>query len=239
VSVWYAIPTANPPRAARCLKRWREMGYRTAVLLDAESCPRVRKIAAADLSVYVQRYPGWPAAVNYLALDLTVDHDATIVVTGGDDMLPDPDHAADEIAEEFLTHFGPELLGVMQPTGDPMGIDRDGVPAAARICGSPWLGRGWVGRAYNGHGPLPAGYHHYYMDEELQLVAERLGLLRQRPDLTQRHEHWTRRGCGPQTDYQRRNQLHWGADRQLFNERRAAGFPGSGLLRAEAEAVRR
>lgn len=112
-----------------------------------------------------------------------------------------------------------------------------------RICGSPWLGREFCRRMYNGSGPMFNGYYHNFADEELQHVARRLGVLWQRRDLNQEHRHWARQqpfqsgvhtGLGGDV----RNRPHWAEkincpkksdwvySQALFNKRRAAGFPG-------------
>lgn len=214
MTVWYAIPTANAPRADHCLRAWREMGYRTAVLVDGATPGP----AAAEVTIRVSAYDGYFASVNRLARFLVEHEQASIVVTGGDDMFPDPRHRADEIATDFRREF-PDLCGVMQPIGDDL-------PGTDRICGSPWLGRGWIERAYEGAGPFHAGYRQFYGDEELRIVATRADRLLDRPDLVQRHEHWSR--GGKQTDYQIANDRWWEQDKALYVARAAERFPGSG-----------
>jgi hypothetical protein len=70
-----------------------------------------------------------------------------------------------------------------------------------------------------------------YDDTELQLVAKREGRFLQRPDLCQHHAHWTRGG------HMRPPHLMKVAGRaaisqKLFEQRKAAGFPGSEFLPA-------
>ncbi len=72
-----------------------------------------------------------------------------------------------------------------------------------------------------------------FVDEELQAVATKLGVLWQRPDLTQMHQHEARKvrsytsadipphlkkWAGPE---------HWKEAEAIFKGRRAADFPGS------------
>lgn len=213
MQVWYAIPSANLDRARQCVARWRQLGYRTAVWLDREGD------TGADYVHVERRYPGYFVAVNRLAQFLVRERNATIVITGGDDVDPDPNRCAGELGEEFVTRF-PDLLGVMQPTGD--SLER-----TASQCGSPWLGRAWVVRAYGGRGPFPRVYKHFYGDVELKQVAERLDVLWQRPELCQYHDQWRRRGgAEARTDYQRRNyDRYFRRDKLLFVLRRAIGFP--------------
>jgi hypothetical protein len=213
MEVWYAIPSASVERAASCATSWSAMGYKTAVLLDAASSPGVTSLPSVDLTLAVGEYVGWAKAVN----DLCEILDADIVVTGGDDQSPDPHYTAAQIAGQFVEWF-PDLFGVMQPTGDRFGsIDS--------VCASPWLGRGFIENAYETYGALHAGYFHYFADEELAVVAESVGALWRRPDLSHFHNHWQRRG------EKRPEHLigaggKWGSDRALFTERRRNGFPG-------------
>ena len=79
-----------------------------------------------------------------------------------------------------------------------------------------------------------AGYHHMYADEELKEVAEKLGVYWARPDLIQLHQHWGRRpgdefatmaDC-PDFMLPMNTPQHWNESQNLFNERKAAGWPG-------------
>jgi len=213
LKVAYVCPSCNPVRAKRTFAKWKAMGYGTAVLLDAGM-----KDSGADLETWTDDYRGYWAECNALCRLIEAD----IIVLGGDDIDPDPNHRADEIAAEFIKHF-PNLFGVMQPTGDDLqGTDK--------ICGSPWLGRGWIERAYGGNGATWPEYRSFFGDEELQEVAMKLGVLWQRPDLIQFHDHWTRHGGPTKTDYQIRNNQYWGADKALFGRRQASNFPGHEAL---------
>jgi hypothetical protein len=177
----------------------------------------------ADLVQRSDSYPGYSVASNTLAV-AAVAAGADVVVFGGDDMDPEPSLTAQEIAAQYLEHFGGSF-GVMQPTGD-----RPETFGTDRICGSPWLGRDWVLRAYGGLGAVWPGYHQFFMDEELQNVAKKLGVLWQRPDLTQEHHHWLRYGLSTKTAYQVSNDRWWTPDETMFKARKAAGFPGSDPL---------
>ena len=222
MNVWYAIPTTNPPHAREHLDRWRARGYRLALLVDGEAETTGLR---ADLIFRRSDWPGYPSACNWLYAQLSaLDPTWRVIVGGGDDMDPDPTWRAKDLAGQFLEHF-PDTLGVMQPTGDDWMPDRSGVPAAARICGSPWLGRRFCQSAYGGRGPLWGEYHHFFYDEELKVVTESAGVLWQRSDLSQRHDHWTRRRV-PRPEYLQHAQSHWSEDKALFERRRAAGWPG-------------
>lgn len=247
MSVWLAIPSKRPPEEAECvLREWRERGYRIALWRDkGDSCAGFGK---GMVVLGEGGYPGYAAAVNFLCrFILRSDSHASWIVTGGDDVLPDPNCTAEEIAAELNAHFriidlsiakGRSTFGVMQPTGDRWGeeepINRQLFPSAPayidRICGSPWLGRAFCERMYGGQGPLCSEYSHMYVDEELQNVAQRLGVLWQRRDLTHYHKHWAR-VHGLVTDMPpflqvANSQSAWRKAKATFEARKAGGFPG-------------
>lgn len=244
MDVWYAIPTVNLERARVTLAAWRRMGYRTAILVDP-GCGldwrgAMREAEGwADWVVYADEYRGYPCAVKRLCNDLisfapvfTGIPAAEIIVTGGDDILPDPDHEPGQIAAEFIEHFG-GTYGVMQPTGDRWMSDKRGQAASERICGSPWMGREFIERINGGRGPFWHEYFHFYCDEEMKEVADRLGILWQRRDLCQKHDHWTRPANdrhiltdATRPEYLKKAHYECGDAAKLFRARKAAGFPG-------------
>ena len=70
-----------------------------------------------------------------------------------------------------------------------------------------------------------------YGDEELQAAAIQLGAFWQRRDLVQTHLHWSRtveakRKGAPAFLKFVNSSAHWQAAKDLFQSRRAAGFPG-------------
>jgi len=254
LSVWFAIPSKRPdPEAQPVLDLWRERGYLVALFRDAGDPPLDCHFELRGV------YPGYAAAVNRLCREiLAADPQAEWIVHGGDDVAPDSSHSADEIAVSCLEHFGclaldrmlqgqpcvsPEAtFGVMQPTGDRWGDEpwsRQRWPERPayidRICGSPWVGREFARRMYGGRGPLCEAYHHMFEDEELQNVAEDLGVLWQRRDLVHHHGHWGRKPNASDADCPEflravaigeSGRRHWAESQTLFNERKAAGFPG-------------
>jgi hypothetical protein len=227
--VFYAIPTADPAKCARCFEKWKGMGYLTAALVDnTEHFKSVQKFA--NYYIYVSEWRGYAQAVNLLCADIFERHpEVNWVCTGGDDIYPDPDHWADEIAAECTEHFN-GTLGVMQPCGDEWMIS--GQRAAARICGSPWMGREFCRRINGGKGPFWSEYKHFYDDEEMKLVTEKLGILWQRFDLVQHHEHWSRNKGGIAPPYILEKDRA-GVPKQsklLFEHRKGLGFPGSELI---------
>lgn len=223
MSVWYCIPSALPPdKAMACLGKWVNRGYRVAVYRDLGAQP-----LSVDLC-WMGEYHGYAASVNFLVREVLKDHpDTRWFVTAGDDVFPDPSKSPEEIAAELEEHFG-GTLGVMQPTGDRYMVDASGRCAAERVCVSPWMGREWCLRGYEGKGPLWEGYKWEYVDEDLHEVASKLGLLWHRPDISQFHA-WHGRIKQPQPEHMKGKQ-EWNREgERIFRERKAAGFPNSGL----------
>ena len=199
MSVWFCIPSARPAdEVARVLSKWRSMGYKIALWIDAGSEEVSNPGKIWDRRI-VGEYPGYAQAVNRLIANvMEFDSSADWFVTGGDDTLPDPNKTADDIAAECTEHFGGPLalyghnrpqntFGVMQPTGD-----RFAGGSIDRIAGSPWMGRGWCLRANQGKGPLWPEFQHMFVDECLKRTAEKLGVYLMRPDLTHFHQHYLR-----------------------------------------------
>lgn len=218
MNVYVLIPTAQKEHVPRVLSQWRDRGYKVGLFCD----PGFVKVTC-DMLIQ-SRYPGVWKAWNMLA-KTAFANDADVVVLAGDDMLPDPIRSAQVIATEYLERF-PAGFGVMQPTGDTQGELIDGQHNAGRICGSPWFGKQWCLSGYGGEGPVNGNYGAFYADEELQIITKGLGILWQRPDLTQLHLHWSFAGGLPRQEYHERNQKEsWEADKALFEKRKAEGFP--------------
>jgi hypothetical protein len=246
MSVWFCIPSIRP--GGGTIPIWREMGYRVAVLRQGEPID-------CEVQIPTGEYLGWAPSVNILA-KWVVEHDrhAEWIVTGGDDYEPDRTISPDHIGQDCVDHFWrvnghkadatpyDTTFGVMQPTGDRWGDTQlarrqYGENRGAyidRIAGSPWFGREWVKCAYGGNGPMWGEYRHMYADEELLEVATKLGVYWPRRDLIQLHKHWGRKpgdefatmaDC-PDFLMQVNTEQHWNESYQLFNERKAAGWPG-------------
>ena len=224
MSVYFAIPSCRPAAEAEpILAKWREQGYRIALLRQGE-------LVDADITIPTDRYLGWAPSVNILArFILERDPKAQWIVSGGDDTLPDPDRTAEQVAAICTRHFK-GTFGVMQPIGD---LALWPGSAIDKFAGSPWMGREFCERMYQGKGPMFDGYRHNWADEELQEVAISLGVFLQRADVTHQHNHWMRTGSAlpkPPTwdaiaqDYQ--------DSRMLFMQRKARGFPGHEPLEA-------
>jgi hypothetical protein len=247
MSVWLTIPSARPvEEVAPVLAKWRQRGYKIALWCDFDDGAS----PGSDLTMW-GKYPGYAGAVNQLIRSaIDADPEAEWFIAAGDDVLPDPNHTAEEIAAQCRFRFynaliGPwtETFGVMQPTGDRWGEpERPGRPARAyidHVCGSAWIGREFAKRAYGGNGPLWHEYFHMFVDEELHKVATKFGVLWQRPDLTQHHQHWGRPREGERyglasrmPDFLRKANSadEWNKGKAILQAREAAGFPGSELL---------
>jgi hypothetical protein len=257
MSVWFAVPSCRPrDEAVKRLQMWRDMGYRIALLRQGEPIGR----HLTQIEIAMDAYLGWARSTNILCRwILRHDPKAEWIVGGGDDYCPDLCLRAEEIAEDCREYFGrrvwediphPEIegammrgsrptFGVMQPTGDRWGDTPEaraqyGPNRGAyldRICGSPWMGREWCQRTYGGRGPMFEDYFHYFADEELQEVAQGAGLLWQRRDVLQIHEHWGRKENATEADapdwYRRNVTPDWQRSQELFTRRKAAGFPGA------------
>lgn len=253
MSVYFCIPSCRPrPEAEECLRRWKSLGYKIAILRQGE----LLDPDLVDLQIPTGEYLGWPTSTNLLCKAvLRKDINMHFCVGGGDDYWPVPDISPNSIAPVLLEHFYSKCLhkvgyavprhaastfGVMQPTGDRWGDNessratygQDRGAIIDRVAGSPWMGREWIERSYQGNGPMFSGYHHLYADEELCEVAERFGVYWRRPDLVQYHNHPSRGEKG----FQACNEGHlaplysaeaWVRERAIFDDRKAKGFPGS------------
>lgn len=243
MSVWVCVPSKRPAaEVKRWAEAWRDMGYQLAIKREEVDGLDKMLIGYAHVPTYPS-YMGYAKETNLLITTvLEVYPDARWCVIGGDDVWPDTTKRADEIARECEEHFGGgdmigtldrnllfHTFGVMQPTGDAWA---DGMGRIIeRIAGSAWIGREFALLAYGGNGPLWPEYRHMFPDEELQCVAQKLGVFWQRPDLTQRHEHWARKAGATREDIpefltEANSAAHWAKYKGIFEARKAAGFPG-------------
>jgi len=235
MSVYFAIPSARPIDEARpCFDAWKSIGCKVAA---TRKDPTDHRKLGLDLGLSLPVYQGWPTHVNLLAKAvLECDPTCNIVVSGGDDCWPDPDWPAERVEAEFIEHFG-GTLGVMQPVGDVPGTVPwskaviDGLRVQWRIAWAPWMGREWCQRAYGGRGPMWGEYFHMFADADLQVVAKKLGLFHQRPDIHQDHRTWKQNGTRKEQRPEhliKANEL-WDRDKGIYFAREAADFPGHEL----------
>lgn len=231
VSVWFAIPTAAPANLAKyCLESWKAQGYKTAIIRDEKDDWPL----PSDICLRVPEYIGYPKSVNKLAKHiLAIDPDCQIVVTAGDDVFPCRTKSADEIAAEFIEHFG-GTLGVMQTQGnDGHHREADGSWSSDFVAWSPWFGREWCQRAYMGAGPFHPGFYHYWGAQNLHDVAIRLGLYWYRTDIIQWDDKWsnpdsTRKHLG-RPSYTRKLKRKSREDQAFYQLLKAQGYPGCDL----------
>ena len=266
-SVWLCIPSKRPPEEAEpVLKLWRERGYKIALVVDSHEEAVARMATVNAIISSREGYRGYARSVNALIYGIRTSSltnngkDAEWFVAAGDDVEPDMNHSAEEIAAQlqgYFTkqHYGNEAhhaaeigplstFGVMQPTGDRWGDSavsrqRYGQNRGAyidRVCGSAWIGREFARRVNKGNGPLWPEYFHMFVDEELQEIALRNGVLWQRPDLSQLHRHWGRAEGNKPGDAAKmpahltKANAQFDEARKLFDKRKAASFPGAELL---------
>lgn len=262
MSVWLCVPSKRPSEEIRpTLKLWHDQGYKIALYVDSPDTDMPWQVAEGLANAVLSRevpYIGYAMAVNELIRFVAGNNpDAEWFVTGGDDVLPDPNHTAEEIAAEcnktfmvrgevrIATRPLPDDLatfGVMQPTGDDFGAEPNNpdphlrTPYIHRVAGSPWIGREFARRMYQGKGPYWPEYTHMGVDEELQAVAIKYGVFWQRPDLIHFHQHWGRPRQGEKYGQASRMPAflekansggEWKRYKRIYTEREAAGFPGS------------
>lgn len=220
LNVYALIPTALKGHTSRIFDLWKSKGYSLGLFVDPG------RDVSCDLLLR-GNYPGVWNAWNALA-KAAVCCGMDVGVLVGDDMEPDPHLSAQEVGERYLSQF-PSGDGILQPCGDLQGMDDSGRPAAARICGSPIMGREWIKRAYLGNGPVDGRYNAFYADEALYHVAKKLGKLCMEPLMSHRHLHWSWNHL-PKQPYHERNQTRWLQDQQLFEKDLAAGFPLGAFL---------
>src|SRR5580700_260947 len=106
-SVWVTIPSARPPEVvAEWAKAWRERGYKIALWRD--EAMHTGFDDAIDIVKFggAAPYPGYANAVNNL-VSMVAEHvpDSEWFIIGGDDVFPDPDHSAEEIAQQCREYF--------------------------------------------------------------------------------------------------------------------------------------
>ena len=220
--VWLGLPSANIKMAKKTFPEWRERGYNIATI-----CPDPfydEYVDMADIVIkesQVLGYAGWPKSVNILCKKLI---DVDIIIAAGDDMYPDKNHTAEELRQQFLTHFG-GTFGVMQPTGDKFGSLA--CPECEQICGSAWLGKEFRNKVNKGSGPMWHEYWHMYADTELYQVAKKYNCLWIREDLSQYHEHRLR---GTHSFSPRIPPRNTPRAKNIYFRRKENGFPDTDLL---------
>lgn len=209
--IWTVWPTVHKEQTNKMIDVWHEKGYGVGVLVNLPMTNDM--FEKADVVIVQNQWEGFPVAVNLLCENVFGD----IVVVAGDDIYPDPDKTADEIAEIFLEKF-PDTFGVMQPTGDKFG-DYD------KCAVSPWIGKKFIEKAYEGNGPYWEEYFHYFSDRELQEYAIKMEAFFQCKDITQYHDHWQRKENPKRPEHLMKAKNRWHADQRIYKQRLIKGFP--------------
>lgn len=223
MTVWVVFPSAAPVGQARlCVSSWQAQGYKVAIAVEDG------RSLCANWVLNQESYPGYATSVNRLAWGVLYgDAECVAVVAAGDDMMPDQKRTADEIAADLAARHGD--LYVAQGTGDRWTLGTSEIPQSERVAGSPWMSREWVRRGYLGKGAKWPEYWHCFADNDLMEVATKLGVFHQEPEITHRHEHFMRHGR-PVPAYSAHAYARFADDQAIFERRKAAGFPDSGLL---------
>ncbi|HET9304840.1 MAG TPA: hypothetical protein VFO46_02325 [Candidatus Sulfotelmatobacter sp.] len=221
---WLTIPAARPELQST-VGWWKKAGCGIALWRDPGAEPIQADYLICDA------YPGYARAVNQLIERvMQVDRECDWFIAAGDDVMPDPHKTAEQIACELVDHFK-GTWGVMQPTGHRWG-DHKGA-YIDRAAGSAWIGREFCRRVYGGNGPLWSAFHHMFVDEHLQCVAQKLGVFWQRTDLAQIHQHWGLPRSGERMAPASRkpkfleyvnSAAHWAEARAEFERLKAGGF---------------
>lgn len=218
MNIALTLPAADFDELTLCLWRWKPLGYQTFVLFDFATLKQndpqtLVDQGVLDFFITVEDYRGWYASENHLmglAFD-TYGH-CDWVVCAGTDMDPDPHFSAQNIALTL------DPSRIMQPVGDRWD-ERNGVCAAERICGSPWISRQFFDKC--GGQVWDERFFHYFADEKLRDMAIGDYLLVQRKDLTHLHRH-PNRERRQKPGYLGRS---WAADEALFKKEKAQNFP--------------
>ena len=218
-------PSVKVARALACAELWLAKGYDVLVMLDKDQAPPDdNRICWMNCSV--EKFPGYYKVANEIARKAFA-FGADLVTMIGDDMDP-PEQGAEAVAAMYFARF-PDGFGVLQGCGDTQGME-NGVPASARICGSPTFGEGWANRAYGGKGPFCDEYTSFYGDEDLWNVAKKCGVLLLEPSVTIFHRHWSF-GHMQKQKYQQNNEGNWALckatfERRVGPSRQNPNFPG-------------
>ena len=130
--MWVTIPSARPvAEVAKWAAAWHERGYKIALWREGSTA----QISVPGLIIMDSYYyPGYARAVNWLVGAVSRYYaDAEWFIAAGDDVFPDPNHTADEIA---LTRFSAAAEGmrVGKISGAVGAFGHIGPQAEERIC---------------------------------------------------------------------------------------------------------
>ena len=262
MSVWLCLPSAR--ERGGTIAKWRESGYKLAVWRDTgtsagvhadiiveglypgygAACNRLIRdafsidpdckwvVCAGDDTLPDPRHPdqiAFECGRHFGELQDAFREETTMHCTYGPDLDGSNFVVALTPSQTIVGRFPWSTFGVMQPTGD-----RFARGSIERIAGSPWIGRDFCLRTYNGAGPYDPQYRHMFVDEALFDVANLLGCYWARPDLTHLHSHFMRASddinseaiyrAPPPHLVEANSQAHWDKYKRLFLQQKAGGF---------------
>lgn len=209
---WVVFPAGNPVAGQVCANLWKHAGWRVGVQTDPGE-----PIVLCDLPISVP-FVSVAATFNNFARQL-LQRGARGIIYGNDDEFPGFGADVENFSAAFLVRF-PDTFGVAQPTRCATPDITDGAPY-------PLVGAEFARRINGGRGAFREEYGHYFDDREVHDVAERLGCFATLPDIEIKHLHhsYGYPDMLPKQARQRARSCHTAA-RKLYDERKAAGFPG-------------
>lgn len=214
MNLWVSMVSGNPSLAEFNGRKWKAAGFKLFADIECGLVP------CAD-ETRMRAYDGHPRSSNRAIADC-IALGADVVLNVNDDMYP-IDMTADDLIRAWSFVFDLSTLGVMQCAGDMWG----GMAWAA-VC--PAVGREYAQRINGGRGLYWPEYNHYFADQEIREVAERLGKFHLHTSLKIYHDHHTRGGRDGLTAQNRAHtQSKHERDRQIYNSRLSANFPNHEL----------
>lgn len=210
--IWCVFPTGNSEAGQRCADAWTLAGVEVACMIDPGQ-PLIR----CDWLLQPSEYPGYVAAQNELAA-LAFDNGATAVLIGADDIHPGTGVTADALSTEIVYHGRGAII---QATGDRY-------EAMSWCAPFPLITREAAARLNDGRHVYHPGYRHFFADQELRDVAIAASVYIEEPRLKIEHRHHTRGHADtlPAEKRQAASARHE-ADRLIYEQRLALGFPGA------------
>ena len=98
-TIWLAIPSKRTPEEIEPVRTaWSERGYKIAMACDSPAEAKQKEFLANLVISSPDGYRGYARTLNALCEFLLINSDAQWIVAAGDDMLPDPNKSAEEIA---------------------------------------------------------------------------------------------------------------------------------------------
>lgn len=175
LDAWLCIPTVDG-RGSHFA--WKDLGFKVLAMAPQEPMKVDDFIQCEHAD-----YKGHPWGI-YTTMKRAFDNGADICIIGSDDVWPTTDR------ETYLSHYlhrFPEYDGIMEPSGGKSEGERNLV-----IVG--FVGREFFRRYNGGMGVYDLSYNHFYSDQELAIVSNKLGKLYKNDYIKFDHRHWTKTG---------------------------------------------